>query len=279
LAPGSSFRSDSQPFIISIAEFRKIGFLILWAHNIVVVLKIRYDSSVFRDFGTLGLRVSGLRPSRLSGLLSFPTPDFRNFDLRYPSDPHSIVVTHNYGGTWYINEVPRCFLTMSSVPPLSLFSPTHWHMVQIHVSTSIPRKIQRSDLSQIYSADSFGVSGFRASKVRASTHLELPFAEIMKSLPTNLLDPTVKFFSHNLWCILFWDFEFSRASEWPMRTGLVVRLSGVQVVEGEMRHGSRHDRRGPHFTHHTILPPPPIKGIMARGSGMKPQASTVDLGG
>jgi hypothetical protein len=70
-------------------------------------------------------------------------------------------------GTWYISMCPCPFLVKSN----------------------------RSDLSQIYNANPFGVSGFRASEVRASTHLELPFAEILKSLSIKLLDPTVKFFS------------------------------------------------------------------------------------
>jgi hypothetical protein len=108
-APGSSFCSDSQPFIISIPEFRKFGFLIPRAHNIVVVLKIRYDSSVFGDFGTSGLRVSGFRSTRILDLLSFPTPDFRNSDLLYPPDPHRTMVTHNHGGTWHVHEGPRRF--------------------------------------------------------------------------------------------------------------------------------------------------------------------------
>jgi hypothetical protein len=64
-----------------------------------------------------------------------------------------------------------------------------------------------------------------------------------------------------------------------MRAGPVTRLSGIQVAEREMRHGSRHDRRGPHFTRHTILkpPPPPIKGRMARG--LRNASSIVYLGG
>jgi hypothetical protein len=46
------------------------------------------------------------------------------------------------------------------------------------VSTSIPSKIQQSDLSQIYDVDPLDVSGFRTSEVHASTHLKLPFSEI-----------------------------------------------------------------------------------------------------
>jgi hypothetical protein len=72
----------------------------------------------------------------------------------------------------------------------------------------------------------------------------------------------------------------NRAREQPMRTGPVARLSGVQVAEGEMRHGSRQDRRGPHFTHHTIPdPPPPPPQLTAEwqgGSGI--HLSTVDQG-
>jgi hypothetical protein len=65
----------------------------------------------------------------------------------------------------------------------------------------------------------------------------------------------------------------NRAREQPMRTGPVAWLSGVQVAEGEMRHGSQQDRRGPHFTRHTIPdpPPPPIKGRMARGVRNSPE--------
>jgi hypothetical protein len=69
----------------------------------------------------------------------------------------------------------------------------------------------------------------------------------------------------------------NRAREPPMRTGPVARLSGVQVAERETRHGSRRDRRGPHFTHHTIPdPPPPLKAEWQGGSGI--QLSTVDQG-
>jgi hypothetical protein len=36
-----------------------------------------------------------------------------------------------------------------------------------------------------------------------------------------------------------------------------------------MRHGSRQGRRGPHFTRHTILdPPPPLKAEWQGGSGI-----------
>jgi hypothetical protein len=49
----------------------------------------------------------------------------------------------------------------------------------------------------------------------------------------------------------------NRAREQPMRTGPVAWLSGIQVAEGEVLHGSRQDRRGPHFTCHAIPDPPP----------------------
>jgi hypothetical protein len=51
----------------------------------------------------------------------------------------------------------------------------------------------------------FGVS---ASGVRASTHLELSFAEILKLLSTLPLDPTVKFLSYDLRCRSFQNFGF-----------------------------------------------------------------------
>jgi hypothetical protein len=78
--------------------------------------------SCFRNFHFrhFGISDFGFRSMRLSDLLSFPTPDFQNSDLLYPPGPHSTVVTHNYGGTWHVNEGPRRFLTTSSVPPLSL---------------------------------------------------------------------------------------------------------------------------------------------------------------
>jgi hypothetical protein len=61
----------------------------------------------------------------------------------------------------------------------------------------------------------------------------------------------------------------NRGREQPMRTGPVARLSGIQVAERETRHGSRHDRRGPHFTRHTIPdPPPPLKAEWQGGSGI-----------
>jgi hypothetical protein len=66
----------------------------------------------------------------------------------------------------------------------------------------------------------------------------------------------------------------NRAREQPMRTGPVARLSGVQVAEGEMRHGSRQDRRGGPTSHATLFqtpPPPPIKGRMARGVWNSPE--------
>jgi hypothetical protein len=55
---------------------------------------------------------------------------------------------------------------------------------------------------------SFRVSGFRASRVRASTPLELSFAEILKLLSTPPLDQTVKFLSYDLWCRSFQNFRF-----------------------------------------------------------------------
>jgi hypothetical protein len=76
----------------------------------------------------------------------------------------------------------------------------HWHVVHTHVSMSIPSEIQWLYLSQIYGADIFGVSGIG---VRATTHLELPFAEIPKLLSTLPLDPMVKFLSYDLRCRSF----------------------------------------------------------------------------
>jgi hypothetical protein len=74
---------------------------------------------------------------------------------------------------------------------------------------SIPSEIQWLDLSQIYGADPFSILGFRASGVRASTHLKLSFAEIMKLWSIHLLDPMVKFLSYDLWCRSFPDFRVS----------------------------------------------------------------------
>jgi hypothetical protein len=65
-----------------------------------------------------------------------------------------------------------------------------------------------------------------------------------------------------------------RVRNWPIGTGPVAQLSGIQVAERETRHGSRHDWRGPHFACHTIgphPPPPPIKGRMARGVRNPPE--------
>jgi hypothetical protein len=46
---------------------------------------------------------------------------------------------------------------------------------------------------------------------------------------------------------------------------------------GEMRHGRQQDRRGPHFTRHTILDtPPPLNVEWKEGSGI--HLSTVDQG-
>jgi hypothetical protein len=71
--------------------------------------------------------------------------------------------------------------------------------------------------------------------------------------------------------------EPNRAREPPMRTGPVVRLSAVQVAERETRHGSQHERRGPHCTQHTIPdPPPPLKAEWQGGSRI--QLSTIDQG-
>jgi hypothetical protein len=75
----------------------------------------------------------------------------------------------------------------------------------VHVHS---KEIQWLDFSQIYGADLFDVSGFRALGVHASTHLKLPFAEILKLLSTLPLDQTVKFLSYNLWCRSFRDFGF-----------------------------------------------------------------------
>jgi hypothetical protein len=75
----------------------------------------------------------------------------------------------------------------------------------VHVHS---KAIQQLDFSQIYGADLFSVSGFRASGVHASTHLELPFAEILKLLSTLPLDQTVKLLSYDLWCRSFRNFGF-----------------------------------------------------------------------
>jgi hypothetical protein len=55
---------------------------------------------------------------------------------------------------------------------------------------------------------SFHVSGSRASRVHASTPLELLFAEIPKLLSTPPLDPMVKFLSYDLRCRSFHNFGF-----------------------------------------------------------------------
>jgi hypothetical protein len=73
----------------------------------------------------------------------------------------------------------------------------------------------------------------------------------------------------------------NKAREQPVRTGPVAWLSGIQVAEGEVRHGSRQDRRGPHFTGHTIPdppppPPPPLKAEWQGRSGI--HLSTIDQG-
>jgi hypothetical protein len=99
-------------------------------------------------------------------------------------------------------------MVMSSGPTMLTFILSHWHVVQTHVSTSVPSEIQRLYLSQIYGADPFGVSRFWALGVRASTPLELPFAKIPKSLSTPLLDPTVKFLSYDLRRRSFQNFDF-----------------------------------------------------------------------
>jgi hypothetical protein len=75
----------------------------------------------------------------------------------------------------------------------------------VHVHS---KEIQRLDFSQIYNTDLFSVSGFRASGVRASTHLKLPFAEISKLLSTLPLDQMVKFLSYDLRCRSFRNFGF-----------------------------------------------------------------------
>jgi hypothetical protein len=62
-----------------------------------------------------------------------------------------------------------------------------------------------------------------------------------------------------------------RVRNWPIGTGPVTQLSGIQVVEGEVRHGSRQDRRGPHFTCHTIPDPPPLKAEWQGGSMNPPE--------
>jgi hypothetical protein len=61
-----------------------------------------------------------------------------------------------------------------------------------------------------------------------------------------------------------------------MRIGPVAWLSGIQVVEGEVRHGSQQDRRGSHFTCHTIPDPTPLKAEWKGGSRI--HLSTVDQG-
>jgi hypothetical protein len=75
-----------------------------------------------------------------------------------------------------------------------------------------------------------------------------------------------------------WPIEMNpyRVSKQPMRTGPIAWLSGIQVVEGEMRHGSRQDRRGvplktPHYSR-----PPPLKVEWQGGSRI--HLSIVDQG-
>jgi hypothetical protein len=86
---------------------------------------------------------------------------------------HHSCLSPRLTGTWYTFMHPR---------PIQAWNPT---------VISPPR---------INNADPFGVSWFRVSKVRASTHLELPFAEITNTLSTKLLDPMVKFFSPQSTC-------------------------------------------------------------------------------
>jgi hypothetical protein len=99
-------------------------------------------------------------------------------------------------------------LMMSSGPTIltclldSLARGTH-PCVHIH-----SKAIQWLDFSQIYGANLFGISGFWASRVRASTHLELPFAEILKLLSTLPLDQIVKLLSYDLQCRSFQNFRF-----------------------------------------------------------------------
>jgi hypothetical protein len=70
----------------------------------------------------------------------------------------------------------------------------------------------------------------------------------------------------------------NKAREQPIKVGPVAWLSGVQVAEGEMRHDSRQDRRGPHFTHHTISDPPPPQLTTGQQGGSRIHLSTVDQG-
>jgi hypothetical protein len=75
----------------------------------------------------------------------------------------------------------------------------------VHVHS---KAIQRLDFSQIYDTDLFDISGFRESGVRASTHLKLPFADILKLLSTLPLDQMVKFLSYDLEYRSFQNFGF-----------------------------------------------------------------------
>jgi hypothetical protein len=66
-------------------------------------------------------------------------------------------------------------------------------------------KIQQLDFSWIYYAYPFGILGFLASGVRASSPLELLFAETPKLRSILPLDPMV---TYDLWCRSFRDFAF-----------------------------------------------------------------------
>jgi hypothetical protein len=99
-----------------------------------------------QDFGFQGFGVSILENSRLT-LLSNPRLLKFCFTLFFGSTAQLSPFTKVVHGTF--RRILVMFGDIIRVPPLSLLFSTLLHVVHLHVFTSIPRKIQRSDLSHI----------------------------------------------------------------------------------------------------------------------------------
>jgi hypothetical protein len=134
------------------------------------------------SFGTQDFGFSELPSSRHFGTSSFGVSAHEAFRPALFSKPRlpKFRLTLPYGSTAQLSPTTtvargkfmRVHVAFNDVigSHLSRFSSRpHWHVVQLHVSMFIPRKIRRSDLPQIYGADPFEVLGFQ-TPMRSNSH-------------------------------------------------------------------------------------------------------------
>jgi hypothetical protein len=157
----------------------------------------------FQNFGVSGFGVFG--PRRFSPSLPSSTPDSRTSNLSSPGPTAQLSPTPVARGTFR-----RVHVTFGDVIG-SHHSRLSSRLTGTWCTPMCPRPFQGNPMVRLLSdlrRRSFRRFGVSASGVRASPHLELSFAEILKLLSTLPLDPTVKFLSYDLRCRSFQNFGF-----------------------------------------------------------------------